>query len=62
MWATIRFIRLFTKSLSRIATALESIRDLYELDLKSRGIVPTDATVVDQVEVSYGYTETERDV
>lgn len=62
MWATIRVIRLFVKSLSRIAAALESMRDLYQLDLKSRGIVPTDSTVVDQVEVSYGYTEAERDV
>lgn len=62
MWATIRTLRLFVKSLSRAAAALESLRDLYQLDLRSRGIVPTDSTVMDPVEVSYGYTETERDV
>lgn len=61
MWATIRTIRLFTKSLVRIAAALEAIRDLYQLDLASRGIIPTDATIRDQVEVSYGYTEPERE-
>lgn len=54
MWATIRTIRLFTKSLVRIALALESLRSLYELDLAARGIVPQDPTLTDRVEVQYG--------
>lgn len=62
MWAAIRIIRLCVKSLSRIAAALESLRDLYELDLESRGIIRADARLTDQVEVSYGFTEPERDV
>lgn len=61
MWATVRAIRLFSKSLSRIAAALEELRDLYRLDLASRGVTPTDTSIRDQVEVAYGYIE-DRDV
>lgn len=57
MWAAIRTLRLFVKSLTRIAAALEDIRDLYRLDLATRGIVQTSPTVTDAVEISYGYQE-----
>lgn len=57
MWAAFRILRLFNKDLSRIALSLEDIASLYRLDLASRGIVPTDISIQDQVEVSYGYTE-----
>ncbi len=62
MFAAIRLIRLFIKSLSRIATSLESLEALYRLDLASRGIIQTNPTLKDQVEVMYGYMEPERDV
>jgi hypothetical protein len=57
MWAAIRTLRLFTKSLSRIAAALESIESLYRMDLASRGLFPVDVAVQDPVEVAYGYRE-----
>ena len=60
VWAAFRVLRVFTKSLVRIADALEDIRDLYELDLESRNIrriVVKDATRPgDRVEVMYGYS------
>jgi hypothetical protein len=60
MFATIRLIRLFVKSLARTAAALEEIRDLYELDLESRGIrriTATGSAINERVEVMYGSTE-----
>lgn len=57
MWAAIRTIRLFAKSLSRIATSLEQIHALYKLDLASRGIVETNPGMKDVLEVAYGYQE-----
>ncbi len=53
MWKAIRTLRLFVKSLTRIASAVEEIRDLYKLELATRGIAPTDYTIKDPVEVSY---------
>ena len=58
MW--LRVIRLFAKSLSRIAAALEEIRDLYKLDCEARGIVQLKPGVVDQTEIAYGYIDDER--
>ena len=57
MWVAIRILRLFGKNLTRIACALEEIRDLYRLDLASRGVIATDASLRDQVEVMYGSIE-----
>jgi len=57
-----RVLHLFTKSLTRIATALETIAALYRLDLSSRGIIPLDTTIHDQVEISYGHQEPEREL
>ena len=50
-----RVLYVFTKSLSRIAKSLEQIAALYQLELKSRGIVQADSKVHDEVEVMYGY-------
>lgn len=61
MWAFIRTLRLFTKSLTRIASALESIRDLYRVDLESRGIRLTDPSISDEIEVMYSARERELD-
>jgi hypothetical protein len=57
MWAAIKILRLYIKSLTRIAAALESIESLYRMDLASRGLFPVDAAVQDPVEVAYGYRE-----
>jgi hypothetical protein len=57
VWATVRILRVFSKTLIRIAVALEGIHSLYRLELASRNIVPTDATLHDEVEVFYGSTE-----
>ena len=57
MWAAFKVLRLFARSLVRIAVALEELRDLYRLDLASRGIVRVYANIMDPVEVSYGHTE-----
>jgi hypothetical protein len=57
MWSAIRTLRLFVKSLTRIASAIEEIRDLYKLELASRGITPLSPAVHDEVEVVYGYRE-----
>lgn len=59
MFLWFRTIRLFAKSLARIANALEEIRDLYKLDLATRGIVPITPGIHDEVEISYGYRPTE---
>jgi hypothetical protein len=61
MWATIRLIRLFVRSLARTAVALEDIRDLYRLDLESRGVRPVQPDVMDHVEVMYGHHDFEED-
>lgn len=55
MFLWFRTIRLFTKSLVRIAIALEELRDLYKLDLATRGIVPITPDIHDEVEISYGH-------
>ena len=60
MWI-FRTLRLFTKSLTRIATALEGIHTLYRADLASRGVILTDATIEDPVEVAYGFTPLEEE-
>lgn len=55
-----RAIRLFAKSLARIAAALEELRDLYRLDLEARGIRPvtlSGSKENERVEVMYGPTE-----
>lgn len=62
MWAAIRTLRLFTKSLTRIAASLESLESLYRLDLASRGVIQTNPALKDELEVQYGYVELERDV
>ncbi len=61
MWAAIRTLRLFVKSLTRIASALEEMRDLYKLELATHGIVPMDPKVKDAVEVAYGGAHTEEE-
>ena len=61
MWAAFRILRLTLKSLSRIATALEELRDLYRLELSSRGVMQSNPALHDPVEVQYGaiYSEEE---
>ena len=46
----------YLRPLLRIAQALESIRDLYKLDLESRGIptTPYDPKARDPIEITYG--------
>lgn len=58
----IRVLWLFSKSLVRIAAALEQLLALYKLDLESRGIIRIDPTVRDTTEVAYGYVEPVEDV
>jgi len=59
MFLAIRAIHLFAKSLLRIANALEEVRDLYRLELATRGIVPITPGIKDEVEIAYGYREPE---
>jgi hypothetical protein len=59
VWATIRTLRLFSKTLIRIAVALEGMLTLYRLELASRNIISIDASLRDEVEVYYGSTESE---
>jgi hypothetical protein len=59
VWATIRTLRLFSKTLIRIAVALEGMLTLYRLELASRNIISIDASLRDEVEVFYGSTESE---
>jgi hypothetical protein len=59
VWATIRTLRLFSKTLIRIAVALEGMLTLYRLELASRNIISIDASLRDEVEVYYGSTEPE---
>lgn len=61
MWLAIRVIRLFSKDLSRIASSLEGILELYRLELATRGILQTNPTLKDELEVQYGYSEPERE-
>lgn len=61
MWAFVRVLRLFTKSLTRIAASLEALEALYRLDLASRGIVQTNPSLKDELEVAYGHIEPERE-
>ncbi len=61
MWLAIRVIRLFSKDLSRLATAVADIRDLYRLDLASRGVIQTNPALKDELEVSYASMEPERE-
>ena len=56
-----RILWVFTKSLRRIASALEEIRDLYKLELSTRGIMPLSPGVKDEVEVVYGYQASAED-
>ncbi len=62
MFLAIRVLRLFTKSLTRIATSLESLESLYRLELASRGIIQTNPQLKDELEVAYGYQEPEREL
>jgi hypothetical protein len=62
MWLAIKVLRLFAKSLVRIAVALEELRDLYRLDLATRGIILTNPDVKDEVEIIYGVQEHTLDV
>lgn len=52
MWVKALF--LLARYFRRIALALEGLRELYELDLQSRGIVRVRPGVTDEVEVMYG--------
>jgi hypothetical protein len=61
MFLAFRALHLFAKSLARIATALEQLRNLYQLELSTRGIVPLTPGVKDEVEVVYGYQEPRED-
>ncbi len=61
MWLAIRVLRLFSKDLSRLATAVSDLRDLYRLDLASRGVIQINSTLKDELEVEYGSMEPERE-
>lgn len=54
MWAFAKAVLLLARYVRRVGVELESIRQLYELDLQSRGIVRVDPRLVDQVELCYG--------
>ena len=58
MWAFAKTVLLVARYFRRIAVALESLRDLYEMDLASRGIQKTQPGLKDPVEVVYGPVET----
>jgi hypothetical protein len=60
-----KVIRLFARSLTRIADALEEIRDLYKLELDAQGIRPitlSGSKLEERVEIVYGAVEEESDV
>lgn len=57
MRAIIRAILRHRVTQKRVAAALEGIRDLYEMDLRSRGIYSFDPKIRDKVEISYGPQE-----
>ena len=61
MFLAFRALHLFAKSLVRIALALEQLRDLYQLELATRGIVAPTPGMKDEVEVVYGYQEPRED-
>ena len=54
MKAFIKAIIVLARYHRRTAVALERIASLYELELRSNGIVPVDSTLKDPTEVSYG--------
>ena len=55
MWAFAKALLLVGRYFRRIAVALESIRELYELDLSSRGVYRTRTpTKDDEVDIMYG--------
>ena len=54
MFLVLRAFHTFGRSLVRIAIVLESLRDLYQLDLSSRGIIQITPDIEDEVEIAYG--------
>lgn len=51
----IKALRIFANPLLRIAIALEDLRRLYELDLKSRGVYfAPEIPIKDMVDICYG--------
>ena len=54
MTAFAKAIYILAKAFYRIADELSKIRNLYELELRSNGIVPVDTSIKDEVEISYG--------
>lgn len=54
MFAFAKAIIQVAKALRRIAIALEDIRTMYELELKTRGIHRYDPSLNDETIVSYG--------
>ncbi len=61
MWTAFRILRMLAKSFATIAASLSDIRDLYRLDLASRGVIQINPTIKDEVEVAYGYHEPEEE-
>ncbi len=61
MWFAVRILRLFSKDLTRIAKSLEAIESLYRLELSTRGIIQTNPSLKDELEVQYGHIEPERE-
>lgn len=55
-----RALLTFARPLTRIAKALEEIKDLYRLELQSQGIHALTPGLKDEVEVAYGPQEIRR--
>jgi len=54
MWAFAKAVLLIARHFRRIARELESMRQLYELDLQSRGVWRVQPGLKDEVELQYG--------
>lgn len=57
-WA--RVLLIFARPLVRIAKALESLNELYRLDLESRGVFKPDYSIKDPTELVYTDEEEKR--
>lgn len=54
MWAFLKAIVRFDRTLQRIAVALERANELAELDLRDRGIIEVKADLKGEAELLYG--------
>ena len=54
MWAFLKAVVRFDRTLQRVARALERANELAELDLRERGVIEVKPGVKDEAELLYG--------